>query len=192
MRAELKRLQRRLKTTTIYVTHDQVEAMTMVDRIAILDKGHLQQLGSPNEVYTRPKNTFVAGFIGNPAMNLVSCTYVEKDERGFLDAGDFIIDVTDLKDVIKEKATRSEMLSGIRPEHIKVYKKRPSKEAIRATIYVEEPLGAELLLSLKVGNNIFKAKERADFKADIEEEVWMTFNKKNICIFDKKQEKAII
>ena len=166
--------------------------MTMVVRIAILDKGHLQQLGSPNEVYTRPKNTFVAGFIGNPAMNLVSCTYVEKDERGFLDAGDFIIDVTDLKDVIKEKATSSEMLFGIRPEHIKVYKKRSSKEAIRATIYVEEPLGVELLLSLKVGNNIFKAKERADFKADIEEEVWMTFNKKNIYIFDKKTGKAII
>jgi len=65
MRAELKRLQRRLKNTAIYVTHDQVEAMTMVDRIAILDKGHLQQLGSPNEVYTRPKNIFVAGFTGN-------------------------------------------------------------------------------------------------------------------------------
>jgi len=105
---------------------------------------------------------------------------------------DFIIDVTDLKDVIKEKATSSEMLFGIRPEHIKVYKKRSSKEAIRATIYVEEPLGVELLLSLKVGNNIFKAKERADFKADIEEEVWMTFNKKNIYIFDKKTGKAII
>jgi len=154
----------------------------MADRIAILDKGRLQQLGSPNEVYTRPKNTFVAGFIGSPPMNLVSCTYVEKGWRGFLDAGDFIIDVTDVKDVIKEKATSSEMLFGIRPEHIRVHKKCPSKEAIRATIYVAEPLGAELLLSLKIGNNIFKAKERPDFKANIEEEVWITFNKKNIYI----------
>src|SRR5207249_11336093 len=77
MRAELKRLQKDIGVTTIYVTHDQVEAMTMADRIAIMDKGILQQLGTPERIYSRPSNTFVAGVVGNPPINLIECNCID-------------------------------------------------------------------------------------------------------------------
>ncbi|HDJ83484.1 MAG TPA: ABC transporter ATP-binding protein, partial [Desulfurococcaceae archaeon] len=92
MRAELKRLQKSLGITTIYVTHDQVEAMTMADRIAVLNKGELQQYSTAEELYSKPSNLFVAGFIGSPPMNFIECTLVERDNKYYLDASDFSIE----------------------------------------------------------------------------------------------------
>lgn len=192
MRAELKALQKRIGTTTIYVTHDQLEAMTMSDRVAILKNGFMQQLSSPSEIYANPENMFVAGFIGSPPMNFMDCSFVEKGEKAFLDTAFVAIDVTDFKDVIKEKATSPELVFSVRPEEIHVHKERVSEEAIGAEIYVMEPLGAELLLTLLIGDTIFKVKVAPGFKAHPGKKVWITFNKKKIHIFDKKIERVII
>ncbi len=188
MRAELKRLQKELGVTTIYVTHDQVEAMTMADKVAIMNKGVLQQLGNANEIFDHPANLFVAGFIGSPPMNLIDCTLTEKG----LDAGVFTLAVPDeIRDLIKEKASGPELILGVRPEDISLSKKRTSEAVMKAEVYVTEPLGSEIIVDLKVGDEIVKARVDPDFVVGPGDEVWMFINRDRMHIFDKKTEKAI-
>ncbi|MEE9586316.1 MAG: ABC transporter ATP-binding protein [Nitrososphaerales archaeon] len=187
MRVEIKTLQRRLGVTTIYVTHDQAEAMTMSDRIALLENGVLQQVGTPGEVYDKPANTFVASFLGSPSINLLDCSYLEKGGKALLDAGVFKQDVTDLKDIIEEKKSGSELVLGVRPEDIDVGRKK-SAGAIEAEVYLTEPLGSEIILILKLGGNIVSAKVEAGTEVKIGEKVWITFDKKKIHIFNKPGE----
>jgi len=190
MRAELKTLQKRLGVTTIYVTHDQVEAMTMSDRIALLNDGRLQQVGTAEEIYTHPANLFVAGFIGSPPMNFMDGSFVEKEGKAFIDTGFFMLDVTNLSDLIKKNATSSELVFGIRPEDITLSKK-PVEGGIKAKVYVIEPLGRKAIVNIEVGDTIFKVEEKADFKAQSGEEIWMIFNKEKLYIFDKRTSRAI-
>jgi ABC-type sugar transport system ATPase subunit len=132
MRAELKRLHQHLGVTTIYVTHDQVEAMTLGDRIAVLSGGKLQQLGPPQEVYDHPANVFVAGFIGSPPMNLLRATAVS----GTITAGDLQLDIPGVAD--------GEVVVGIRPEAL-----RPAGDGLASvpfTVDVVEPLGDEIVV----------------------------------------------
>ena len=126
-RAEILKLQKRLGTTTIYVTHDQVEAMTMGDRIAVMSKGVLQQIGTPEELYTRPANTFVAKFIGSPAMNLIP-------------AGQLGIGGTG-------------QLAGFRPEHVRLGNGNGSSAQYQASVEVVEYLGDEQLAHLRLGDH---------------------------------------
>jgi ABC-type sugar transport system ATPase subunit len=126
-RAEILKLQKRLRTTTIYVTHDQVEAMTMGDRIAVMSKGVLQQIGSPEELYTRPANTFVAGFIGSPAMNLVPSATLGVGGSG--------------------------QLAGFRPEHVQLGNGRPGTASYDASVEVVEYLGDEQLAHVRLGDH---------------------------------------
>ncbi len=126
-RAEILKLQQRLDTTTIYVTHDQVEAMTMGDRIAVMSRGVLQQIGSPEELYTRPANTFVAKFIGSPAMNLLPSR-----ELGLESAG---------------------QLAGFRPEHVELGNGRTGSAHYQANVEVVEYLGDEQLAHLRLGDH---------------------------------------
>jgi len=192
MRAELKALQRRLGVTTIYVTHDQVEAMTMSDRIALLNDGLLQQVGTAEEIYSRPANLFVAGFIGSPPMNFIDGSFVEKyPEKAYIDTGFFMLDVSEFKDIIKKNATSSELVIGIRPEHITL-SREPAEGAIKAKVYVIEPLGRKVIVNLQVGDTIFKVEEDPKFKSEPGEEVWMIFNKDKLYIFDKKTRKTIV
>jgi len=132
MRAELKRLHQRLGVTTIYVTHDQVEAMTLGDRIAVLSGGKLQQLGPPQDVYDHPVNVFVAGFIGSPPMNLLRANAV----NGRITAGDLQVDIPGLAD--------GDVVVGVRPEML-----RPAGDGLPAvpfTVDVVEPLGDEIVV----------------------------------------------
>jgi len=132
MRAELKRLHQRLGVTTIYVTHDQVEAMTLGDRIAVLSGGKLQQLGPPQDVYDHPANVFVAGFIGSPPMNLLRANAV----NGRITAGDLQLDIPGLAD--------GDVVVGVRPEML-----RPAGDGLPAvpfTVDVVEPLGDEIVV----------------------------------------------
>src|SRR5438552_10079458 len=117
MRAELKRLQKDLGITTIYVTHDQVEAMTMADRVALMNKGVLQQYQGPRTLYDRPANRFVASFIGSPPINLVSCDLVD---GGILDAGDFRLPLPERLARPLEEASTEEVVLGIRPQDLGV------------------------------------------------------------------------
>jgi multiple sugar transport system ATP-binding protein len=194
MRAELKKLQRDLGVTTIYVTHDQAEAMTMADRVAIMNYGVLQQVAPPEDLYDHPANIFVAGFIGSPPMNFIECSFLEKDGRGYLDAGTFRLELwPEVADIIKKKATSSEVILGLRPEDLSISREVEKPEtAIPAEIYVIEPLGTEVIVDAKVGENIIKLREAPTFRGTMGEKVWVKFNKDRMHLFDKKTEVTII
>ena len=193
MRAELKRLQNELKITTIYVTHDQVEAMTMADRIAVMNEGKVQQYAPPDDVYKNPANVFVAGFIGNPPMNFIDATISERDGKYVLDAGEFVYEIdNELGKTIKERATSSEVILGIRPEDMKISRDRLER-GIEAEVYVVEPLGSELIADVKIGKHMIKIRtQELGFQPKMGDKVWITWNDKKIHVFDKRTEKVIV
>jgi multiple sugar transport system ATP-binding protein len=189
MRTELKKLQKELGVTTIYVTHDQVEAMTMGDKIAILNEGVLQQTGSPNEIYFHPFNMFVAGFIGSPPINFFDCTL---KSGSVLDAGEFTFSLP--KDLVKaaENATSDTLVLGIRPQDILVFQDtKDQKNIIEAQVDVIEPLGETSILNLKIGEYLVKVVVSPDFKVKIGDKLRIIFPQEKVHIFDKKTEKTL-
>ncbi len=186
MRAELKKLQKELGVTTIYVTHDQVEAMTMGDKIAILNEGVLQQTGTPDGIYFHPSNVFVAGFIGSPPTNFFDCNLMEGDPCT-LDAGEFRYPLPDHVAKAAKKCTSNVCILGVRPQDVLVYKDAKRKKGlIKAVLDVTEPLGDVMILDLKVGDYLVKAVVSPDFKAELGDELWIAFPANKIHIFDKK------
>ena len=192
-RTELKKLQRNLGVTTIYVTHDQVEAMTMADRILVLKDGIAEQIGTPDELYNHPSNLFVAGFIGSPEMNFVDCTLVEETERLCLDAKEFKISLpAELSSELRSRIGE-EVIMGIRPEDLyesKYVKETTQQNAVKMTLDLIEPVGAYLLLHLKAGRIPLVATVR-DTKVKAGQEVIMEIDSSKIHIFSKKTTKAI-
>ena len=191
MRGELKRMAKEVEQTVVYVTHDQLEAMTMADRIAVMNKGRLQQCGTPGEVYDRPTNRFVANFIGSPSMNFLNCTYEEKEEKAYLVHEAFSYDITDFKNLIAQRASGRELILGIRPEHVKISDKKAGEESIEATVYVAEPLGSETLLELAVGPDILRANIPGIVDMNIGDKSYVQFDRDRINIFDAKTENLI-
>jgi len=192
MRGEFKRLRRELKTTIILATPDQLEAISMGDRVAVMDFGNLLQFDSPDVLYNHPTNLFIAGFVGSPAMNLVECTLVDTNGRVLLDAGDFTYDVSRFKDQIKQQATSSELTLGIRPEHISMSRSRADGECYEAEIYVVEPARPDIVVEIRVGKRVLTALAPETFRANMGDKVWITFDQEKIHIFDKKTENAIV
>jgi multiple sugar transport system ATP-binding protein len=212
MRAELKKLQKELGITTIYVTHDQVEAMTMGDRVAIINHGALQQFEKASNIYFHPVNVFVAGFIGTPPTNFFDCTLVKEKSLVF-DAGPFKYPVPKPLQQ-KAKAWPTSLVLGIRPQDVKVHSKAddattkkkeaserseeekaaPSKTLgeikkqpfINAILEIDEPLGDRQVLDLRVGDYLVKALVSPDFKTNLGDELWMEFPEDKIYVFDKK------
>jgi len=186
MRAELKKLQKELGITTVYVTHDQVEAMTMGDKIAILNEGVLQQTGTPDGIYFHPSNMFVAGFIGSPPMNFFDCNLME-GVPCTLDAGEFKYPLPEHVAEAAKKCTSDACILGVRPQDVLVYEDvKRKKGLIKAVLDVIEPLGDVIILDLKVGDYLVKAVVSPDFKAKLGDELWIEFPAKKIHIFDKK------
>src|SRR5256885_17009353 len=147
MRIELKRLRERIPVTSIYVTHDQVEAMTLGDRVAVMRDGRLQQLGTPLEIYNRPKNRFVAGFIGAPAMNFLEVTLENSGGQLYAAAPGFRIRVPNERASLRNRSGDGAMLLGVRPEHTLLGEPKPEHgTGFDAVVEVTEQLGAELLL----------------------------------------------
>ena len=182
MRAELKKLQKELGVTTVYVTHDQVEAMTMGDRIAIMHDGVLQQLDVPDKIYSRPAKRFVAGFVGSPPFNFFEGS-LTKD--GALDAGEFKYTLPAHLLEAARQATSDKLVLGIRPQDVSV--RRQGKEdghPFRAELYTTEPLGDVLILDLKIGDTIVKAVVSPDFKAEGHEVLWVGFRPEKVYLFD--------
>ena len=193
MRAELKRLQKGLGQTVIYATPDPIEAMSMADRVAIMDRGELQQVGTPDEIYNHPRNRFVAIVTSSPTtMNFVDCTFVEREGEAFLQADAFTLDASNIGDVIRERATGPELIMGIRPEDIAVAKTPVSKKSIEATVDLIEPLGSELIVHLNVDGTIVKAITSVALKANYGEKVYIDFDMGRLQIFDKKTEETIV
>ena len=154
MRAEISKLHRRLGATIIYVTHDQVEAMTMADRIFIMHKGGLQQTGMPMEVYAKPANRFVAGFIGSPAMNFIEATLVREADAWFIDAGDFRVRAPVAFNARLEPHAGRQVIFGVRPEDIAAHVSAAGAgdgNTLTARADVVETLGPEILVYLTCG-----------------------------------------
>ena len=189
MRAELKRLQKELGITTIYVTHDQVEAMTMADRIAVMNEGKLQQYGEPQELYNKPANVFVAGFIGSPPMNFLDGSLVERDGEMYIDFGVFEIKLpSDMAQVLKEANASSEVIFGIRPEDIKI-----GEGDLEGEVYVVEPMGKDSIVHINMGGDIIiRALVSGSAAFAMQEKVKLTFDMSKAHVFDKKTEKAYI
>lgn len=192
MRAELKQLQKKLGVTMIYVTHDQVEAMTMADKVAIMNKGEIQQLGEAYEIYNHPASLFVAGFIGSPPMNLIDCTLTEKEGNVFIDTGTFALPISDdMRGVIKKKAEGSELILGFRSENLHLSKKRVADSLVQLEVYVTEPLGSEIIVDLKVGGILIKATAEPTLQVGPGDKVWISIDRERMHLFDKQTEKAI-
>jgi len=192
MRAELIRLQKMLSTTLIYVTHDQVEALTMSDRIAIMNHGKLVQVDPPDMLYKTPADTFVGGFMGSPPMNFIDCTYTTKNGQAYMDTGPFEIDVIGMKEIIDKEAKGSELILGVRPEDVGVYKEKPGGESIEAEVYALEPLGSEVIIDVKIGEALVKSRGSPDFTANIGDKIYLTINKDKTHIFDKTTSRSIV
>jgi multiple sugar transport system ATP-binding protein len=195
-RAELIKLHRRLGITTIYVTHDQVEAMTMGDRIAVLNDGLMQQVDSPLHLYNQPANLFVAGFIGSPAMNFLDATVKATDGAWLVDAGDFRLRLPDARaEALKPYADKPVIL-GVRPDDI-YDRSLPAPVSAgadnTATLMVDvtEPMGAQVHAYLAAGQHSLVASLNADTRARDGEPLEVVFDMERAHIFDKQTEQAV-
>jgi multiple sugar transport system ATP-binding protein len=190
-RIELKNLQRRIGTTTMYVTHDQAEAMTLADRVAVMAQGVIQQVGPPTEVYAHPANKFVAGFIGSPAMNFVEGQVKASDSRLVFDCGEFGFPVDGslseaLSGVVGKKATY-----GIRAEDV-VVNQGPKDGTVEVSVFGSELMGSEQFVHGRRGKLTMVARAPMDFKAGIGSNVWMSLTSANAHLFDGETEQALV
>lgn len=177
MRAEIKELHQRLKTTTIYVTHDQVEAMTMADRIVVMNGGHIEQMGTPLELYESPKSLFVASFIGSPGMNLIKGTL---DEKGrFVSENNQELDLAGHCPSVDSK---TEIVLGLRPEHIELGNK--SLQLGECQVSVVEPTGSETLLNVNWGGDKILVLDRSRKTHSVGETFEITIEPSDLKFFD--------
>ena len=170
-RAQIKNLQHELAVTTIYVTHDQIEAMTLADRVVVMNKGEIQQIGTPTEIYDCPANTFVAGFIGSPAMNLVA---------GSVSGGTFTGPNVTIKGL---KAGDGPVTLGFRAEDVEVIKRGGNA---KAPVYSMELLGDATQVSIRSGSEIISGKAPKDFRADIGSDIGFKIDPAVCHLFDLK------
>jgi multiple sugar transport system ATP-binding protein len=193
-RAEISKLHQRLQTTFIYVTHDQVEAMTMATRIAVLKDGVLQQLDSPQTLYDHPNNIFVAGFIGSPAMNFFDAKLERADGKLCVDTGAFVVEVPSNKAAPYQSHAGRQVILGVRPEdiHDPAFAPPGIHEAlVPANVEVTELMGNEVFLYLKSGDKNYVARVDPRSQARIGHDVQVAMNMDNMHIFDKDTEQAI-
>ena len=194
MRAEISKLHQRLKTTFIYVTHDQTEAMTMATRIAVINKGVLQQLDTPQNLYDTPANLFVAGFIGSPAMNFFPGKLSKDGGKIVVNTGDFSVAIPNKKSKPYENFVGKDVVFGIRPENIHDAEFVPpgiDAEKVAVKVDVTELMGNEIFLYLVSGKNTFVARVDPRSQLRVGQQANVVFDMDNIHIFDASTEQAI-
>jgi multiple sugar transport system ATP-binding protein len=187
MRAELNKLHHRLETTMIYVTHDQVEAMTLGDRIAVMHEGAIQQVAPPLEIYDQPKNKFVAGFIGTPPMNFIDGQIVAQDGSLCFDEGTVRLRLPDTMRDPLAKHTGRKVFFGVRPEHLRERSTVPGPSpaaALDTTVNVVEQLGDDMLLYLSTAKHDLIAKVDAHQKASVGQSMQIVVTVANCHVFD--------
>jgi multiple sugar transport system ATP-binding protein len=186
MRTELKKLHVDVGATTVYVTHDQIEAMSMGDRIAVMNDGVLQQVGTPHEVYSNPRNLFVAKFIGSPGMNFLSCT-VEKRSGNTLGlrvgTDGTLITVPAGAAAMEDAMEGREIVLGVRPEDI-LLSTAAADNCLRAEVFVVEKMGSKNIVDLKYGQEILRAKVSAATVLSLNQVVYATFDMARVRLFD--------
>lgn len=182
MRGELKHLQHELGTTTIYVTHDQAEAMTLAHRVAVMRSGKLQQFDTPLNIYNRPANRFVAEFVGSPGINFLDGE-IDRDARVFnSEAISFSLDESQLASLNELDSSKS-VLIGIRPEHVRV-SAVPQESWLPASVYVTELMGSETFVFLTLGGKRIIARAPADFRAEVGSQAWIELETTKAHFFD--------
>ncbi len=177
MRVEIKELHQRLKTTTVYVTHDQIEAMTMADKIVVMQDGIVEQIGAPLEIYDRPSNLFVASFIGSPAMNMIAGSLSPSDPRVFHTLAGTALPVARSIDAAKDRA----LIYGLRPEHVRL-----KANGIPVTVVVTEPTGSEtqVIVRLDESDLTLMFHERIDVRPG--ETLHIAIDEAAVHLFDKE------
>jgi len=194
MRIELKHLRERVATTSIYVTHDQVEAMTLGDRVVVMHDGYVQQVGTPLEIYNQPRNRFVAGFIGSPAMNFIDVTVNNGSGGLYAEREGLRIRIPDQqRDGLSDHTGRRVTL-GVRPEHVALGDHSPGQEtAVDAAVELTEQLGSELVLDARVGPMPLVA-SRIDPQTVLNpgDTVRLTLNPSGLHFFDDETEEALV
>ena len=191
MRVELKKLHLRLGTTAIYVTHDQVEAMTLGDRVVVMKDGWVQQVGEPLELYNDPANRFVAGFLGSPAMNFMKVTAAEDNGAVWVANPGFRLKVPDFCAAKVRGYVGGELWLGIRPEDLRVASGADGNLSFEAIVEVVERLGPETLLDVKAGPCAMVAAVEPDIRAKIRDTLRLAPNPERLHFFDAKTEAAI-
>jgi multiple sugar transport system ATP-binding protein len=194
MRGELKRIQHEIKQTMIYVTHDQIEAMSMADNIAVMDFGVLMQFGSPEEIYNRPEHLFVASFIGSPNMNFVDCRYASDNGTGYLvqRAGMERVEVdSHRRQLLERHPGAAKVVLGIRPEHLRVSPQGGEGAQWEGVVYVVEPLGSRTIVHVKVGETIMRVIAPASYLPKPGEPQWVHLDTAYMHIFDADSGRVI-
>ena len=193
-RAEISKLHMQLGTTFIYVTHDQVEAMTMGTRIAVMKDGVLQQIDTPQNLYDRPDNIFVAGFIGSPSMNFFDATLTGDDSATYVDAGAFRLKLPEEKAQQFKSMRGKNVIFGIRPEDVHDPDYAPPgihTAIVESKVEVTELMGNEVIVYLNAKDKPFLARVDPRSKARVGNNIGVAMNLDNVHIFDKQTEKAV-
>jgi multiple sugar transport system ATP-binding protein len=185
MRAELKRLLREIKATTIYVTHDQIEALSMGDRIAVIKEGKVQQFGYPDIVYDKPANHFVGSFIGNPPMNFLQGQVQSSNGQVEVYIGDFKLTPQEEMHSLLKDFDQQPIVLGIRAENMETLK-QPAEDALKVEVLVVEPLGSQNLLTVQIGEDIVKVATHPNFEVEPGMKVWLRFPAEKIRWLDRE------
>jgi multiple sugar transport system ATP-binding protein len=190
MRDELKGIHQKLKTTTIYVTHDQIEAMTLADRIVIMRDGIVEQVGTPTDVFLHPANTFVAGFIGSPAMNFFDAIVSERDGNCFVESGSIRVPVPSrLRPRLKPGVP---VTAGLRPSDIGLGESGPGKRALlQSQVVATEIHGSEVMIKAKAGENAFNFHVPLTQRPELGRTVQCSFDLDTLHLFDKQSGQSL-
>ena len=195
MRTELKRLHVDIGATSVYVTHDQVEAMSMGDRIAIMNEGVLQQVGEPHEIYSNPRNLFVANFIGSPGMNFLDCRMTKEPKKKIalkMDTDGTLISLPEeLQQRFKIQEENRDLILGVRPEDVILCDGNP-ENAIQVEVFVIENMGAHHIVDVKYGEEVIRVRTVPTVKPKIGETLCIRFDMERIRLFDKSTEASIL
>jgi ABC-type sugar transport system ATPase subunit len=191
MRSELKHLHQTLNSTTVYVTHDQVEALTLSDRIVVMNNGIIMQLDTPERIYHKPKNLFVARFVGNPPINLIKGE-IKKDAPHPLSfvSSDFSVDISEVDGVKNVKENQS-ILLGIRSENLSIHTKKGALDSIPFSVYSVLPSGSETIITAKRGASEVMIKVPGFFSSKLDDNVEVVFDQKGILLFDQTTEQLL-
>ena len=192
-RAEIKRLQKELKVTTVYVTHDQGEAMALADRVAVMNKGVVLQYDRPGNVYSRPGTSFVAGFMGSPPMNMIESKVVEDQGKVWLDMGFFKYELPpDIVDSLKAAAAAGSMVQvGVHAEDLRISLDKMGGQEFQSEVYIVEPTGPNVVVDLKAGEIILKAVSILT-NLKLGDKLWVSFPAEKMHIYDAKTEQILI
>jgi ABC-type sugar transport system ATPase subunit len=192
MRAYLKRLHIELGYTMIYVTHDQEEAMAMADRVAVMDQGLIPQVGTPEEIFDNPADTFVAGFVGEPPMNFLECEYRQEAKRYLLDHNGITIEMPPHSEALAQRGAIPQRVTlGIRPFYIDIGLEKSAIHTIPAEVFVVEPLGDMTVVSANMLETRLQIVTAPEFRAQSKQPLWLAFDPDHTLLFDAETGHAL-